>query len=193
MEAVHARPERSPRALLAIAVALLLLVVIACAALALFGAKGRVRYRRYVSQPLPDGTRYTFLYPEELRTVVENGGNPSPGVVRNVTVYNSFIRETDWDRLRRKVGLGGQSHDESISVLPYAVKGGIARDRRWSDRWTRGGRTRHNEFIDDRRTQLQFALYLDAPADESARFQTIRPTVVRSFELLPPGTEPPSP
>lgn len=60
----------------AVAVCLLLASAALFVALRAAVGSGRGEYKRFVSAPLPDGTRYTFLYPAHLGVVQ---AYPSPG------------------------------------------------------------------------------------------------------------------
>src|ERR1051325_2105484 len=62
---------------------------------------GRPQYRRFTSQPLPDGSRYTFLYPAYLHDIHETGQGASQGVTQNVSVYNRIGNPSVGERLGR--------------------------------------------------------------------------------------------
>lgn len=204
MEAIRPSARPFPQLLLGIAVALLAGALIAVAVLAIWLTVSRPpSYRRYVSPPLPDGSRYTFLYPAHMEDVAEGGGNPSPGVVQNVTVHNREQSETTWDRLRRGVGLRVMSRGEHVDVLPvqlsldprgrfYGVKDGRARDRRWSDQWARGGLVGHSEYLEVKRLKMRFYLRHGAPANAEAQFRRHNATVAQSLQVLAPRAEVPS-
>jgi hypothetical protein len=168
--------------------ALLIVVILAT----LWVRPWSTRYRRFVSKPLSDGSRYTFLYPAHLRDIQENGAGASPEVTQCVTVYTSNQSQTDWDRLLRHLGIPILSPAESISVVVIPLKPRRVRDRRWSERWARGGGLRDNEFLVDARTKTQFVLMHSCPSDSAAQFEQNNPVITRSFQVLPPSASPSS-
>ena len=162
-------------------------------------ARSQPHYLRFVSRPLPDGSRYTFLYPRNLQRIREGGGNP--GVIANVRLQSGgAINESPslWDRLQRLMGLPVPYPGESVTVMGYRPKGRISRNSRRHDRWTRGDEVRHNEFIQDSCSQLEFSIYHScytysaSRAAAAAQVEAHGFALVRSFEILPPGSPVPT-
>jgi hypothetical protein len=145
------------------AAGLILLIVVLFTALVM--RPWSTRYKRFVSQPLPDGSRYTFLYPAHLRDIQENGAGASPEVSHSVNVYNMNLTRSGWSRLLRRCGFSVLSPQEAVTVVVIPLKTKRVRERRWSAEWARGGRLRHNEYLVDARTKAQFDLYHDCAAD----------------------------
>ncbi len=150
-----------------------------------------LRYKRFVSRPLPDGTRYTFLYPAHLQNTQENGKGASPNVIRSVTVWTmNRTPPTLWDELLRRLGFAVSSPAEDVSVVVFPVLPRPTRDRRTDERWERMGHLRHNLYLVDARTGLQFSLYHDGPSEATASFAAQDRVIARSFRVLPPGAAP---
>jgi hypothetical protein len=150
------------------------------------------RYRRFISQPLPDGTRYTFLYPSHLQNLRENGPGASPNVTSSVAVSTQNQSLSQWDLLRRRLGLPVTSPAESVHVVVIPLKKRV-QNSRTSGRWTKGDIRRHNEHITDARTRTQFSLYHNCPRDAVAQFERHNQIIRRSFRVLPPGDDVPIP
>ena len=72
----RARSRRAPAVATMVGIAALVVLLFAV----LVWQPWALRYRRFVSKPLPDGTRYTFLYPAYLQNLQENGKGASPEV-----------------------------------------------------------------------------------------------------------------
>jgi hypothetical protein len=185
---VKSKKDRSRIGLLAVSVtALIVILVIGLAAVLLSPWS---RYRRFVSQPLPDGTRYTFLYPAHLQNVQENGTGASPEAIASASVWTMNQSVTEWDRLRGRLGIPAASPAEGIFIIVMPLGRDRVRDRRSSERWSRGGEMRHNEHIFDARTKTQFNLIHRCPQSAAAQFERHNPTIVKSFRVLPPGADP---
>jgi hypothetical protein len=150
-----------------------------------------LRYKRFVSRPLPGGTRYTFLYPAHLQNLQENGKGASPEVIASATVWTmNRTAPTLWDELQRRLGFSVPSPAESVSVVVFPVHPRPLRDRRTDARWERMDDRRHNLYLVDARTGLQFSLYHDAPSEAAASFEAHDRVIARSFRVLPPGAAP---
>ena len=148
------------------------------------------RYRRFVSQPLPDGTRYTFLYPAHLQNLQENGKGASPEVAACVNVWTMNQTESGWSQFLSRLGFSVPSPAESVTVVVIPLKTHNVRDGRRTDRWSRFGGLRRNEHIIDARTRTQFSLLHSCPQRAAAQFRTDDPVIARSFRVLPPGVAP---
>src|SRR5688572_4083491 len=102
------RSRSSRRVLWVVVLGIGLGIVLVAVNGAVWFASSQPSYRRFVSQPLPDGSRYTFLYPSNLQVIREGRGNPSPGVIANVRLQSSGpvnAPPSPSDRLRRLMGL----------------------------------------------------------------------------------------
>jgi hypothetical protein len=150
------------------------------------------RYRLFVSKPLPDGSRYTFLYPAHLQNMQENGKGASPEVTAGVTVWTMNQSDSTWSQFLSRMGFSVPSPRESIGVVVIPLKTRNVRDGRRTDRWNRFGGLRRNEYLTDARTRTQFILYHSCPASAAAQFAAHDPVIARSFRVLPPGTASPN-
>ena len=151
------------------------------------------QFRRFVSQPLSDGTRYTFLYPAHLDRVTEGGGG-SPDVTHSVTVSKkdrSNEAARDWIRTRLSLAVPPDAETVTVVVVPQKTR--HVADSRSDERWARGGELRHNEYLVDSRTRTQYSLYHSCPDTAKAQFAAHSPTIARSLQVLPPGSAPPVP
>lgn len=153
--------------------------------LLLSAQSGPSPYRRFTSQPLPDGSRYTFLYPAYLKDVQENGQGASAGVTQNVSIYNRQVNYSSWERLHRWLGRPVAEPMESVSVLVVPQKQSVIENRQ-SEGWERGLVRRHNEYLTDSRTRAQFLLMYSCPRNAPAQFERNHLTIVQSLQVLPP-------
>lgn len=165
------------------------------------------RHRRFVSQPLPDGSRYTFLYPANLQTVHEAGGRlPLPsGAIAAVTLQSNGpinAPASPWDWFRQRLGFA-VPFSESVSVMATPAEARVSHDIRRairrSEGWVKGDEVRRNQYLHDPRTQLQFSVYHSCyaaatpPPAAALQVRAHNSAVVRSFEVLPPGSSIPAP
>ena len=155
---------------------LLWLLGIGCLAvplLLLSARSGSGGYRRFISRPLPDGSRYTFLYPAYLKYIQENGPSGSTGVTQNVSIYNRQVRNSPWDGLRRWMGLPDAEPMESVTVLVLPQKQG-AGDSRHGREWERGLERRHDEYLHAQLRELQSGTRRGAVPAGSERYGPLR-------------------
>jgi hypothetical protein len=159
-------------------------------------------YQRFTSRPLPDGSRYTFLYPSNLRVIREGGGKPSPGVIANVTLQSSGAvnaSPSPWDRLRRRIGVAVPYPGESVTVLVTRLKGPVTQDSPPPRRWADGTGVRQNASVRDTRRRLQFSINhncftFTAPQAAAAdQLGTHNAVLSQTFEVVPPGAPLPEP
>jgi hypothetical protein len=148
------------------------------------------RYRSFVSKPLPDGSRYTFLYPAHLQNIQEDGKGASPEATHNVIVWTMNRSTTQWDLILRRLGFPVQSSGESVSVLVIPLKSKTVKDSRRIERWEHGGDLRQNIYLDDARTRTQYLMLHGCPSEARAQFERHHPVIERSFRVLPPDHEP---
>jgi len=99
------RPANPRQPWLLAGLGLLTLLVAALAGLLfLLSGAGTPAYRRFVSRPLPDGSRFSFLYPAHLQDQVEGPGG-SPKVSHGAAAYTADQSLSTWDWMRCLVGL----------------------------------------------------------------------------------------
>jgi len=164
-------------------------------ALFAFGRSRLTGFHRFVSQPLSDGTRFSFLYPEYLSDVVETPGGGSPEVVHSVSVYNRAgehpydVNRTPWGTWWRKIGL---SHAENITVVVIPIETANMKDNRSSKEWISGWERRRNEYLDDARSRLRFELYYSC-AKDAPQFKSHSRIIAESFRVLAAGAGPTDP
>jgi hypothetical protein len=150
------------------------------------------RYRLFVSKPLPDGSRYTFLYPAHLQNVIENNTRVAPNVTQSVSVYTMNRSESTWSEwLSRRGFVPSAAESIGAVVIPLRVRN--VRNGRRTERWSRLGEMRRNEYLIDARTRTQFILIHDCPASAARQFEAHDPVIARSFRVLPPGAAPAAP
>ena len=187
LSTAESRPRRASTAGLAVGAAALVALLLAV----LVGHPWALRYRRFLSRPLPDGTRYTFLYPAHLQNVQESGPRAASHVIENVSVYTmNRTPPTLWDELLRRLGVPVSSSAESLGACVVPAQGRPLRDRRTDVRWERLGAVRHNIEVVDARTRLQFSLAHDGPSDTRTSFEAHDRVIAHSFRVLPPGAAP---
>jgi hypothetical protein len=148
-------------------------------------------YRRYVSPPLPDGTRYTFLYPKYLKAVRANWFGHSFGMMDSVHIDSGQETFTLLDRLRAWVGIPYQPRDGFAQVIVgrMAPRFGTSRRETMSTSSTENA---HDVILIDGRSHLRLWLTYreESHPDQFARDS---PVVARSFCVLPPGAPIPAP
>ena len=81
------------------------------------------QFKRFTSKPLPDGSRFTFLYPAYLKNIVEGPGG-SPGVIHSASIYDrggeqpGDVNRTPWGSLARQIGF---THAESVTAVRFPL------------------------------------------------------------------------
>jgi hypothetical protein len=151
------------------------------------------RYRRFISQPLPDGSRYTFLYPAHLQNLQENGKGASPEVTGGVNVWTMNQSVSQWGLILGRLGFSVTSPAESVTVVVIPLKSKPVKDSHRTERWERSGGLRQNTYLVDARTRTQYFLYHSCPSTARDQFERHRPVIERSFRVLPPDPKPSPP
>jgi hypothetical protein len=144
-------------------------------------------FRRYTSKPLPDGSRFTFLYPAYLTDTHEGpGGSPeviwSAGAHNRSGEHSSDVTRTAWGAFLRRAGL---SQADEVSVVVIQLKEKSIKDSRSSEEWVRGWERRHNEYLVDSRSKLKLQLYYSC-AQDAGQFRWHSRIISDSLQLLPP-------
>lgn len=156
-------------------------------------------YKRYVSPPLKDGTRYTFLYPSRMS---RNGLGISIG---------SGVRCPSMEVHSMALGDCDNSPPSAVSTFLERFLPRSASEFGWSgvdvlvskedSLWLSGRSETNNDsesfvsralFISDARARLRFKVDCFV-LKERPRAQSEVRTVIRSFRILPPNTPVPSP
>jgi len=151
-------------------------------------------YRRYVSPPLPDGTRYTLLYPATLE--------PTNWTPRSVNFHKP--EETFAASVVKIVPLllgarPAPERSEYLTVLHGPLKdreSGLPDSRQEVE--LVGGAGRHHGsravHIVDARARARFVLHhvISGQANDPRAIR-VGPAVARSFRVLPPGATAPRP
>lgn len=187
------------------------LVAILLLALPLFAPQPapRASYTRYVSPPLPDGTRFTFLYPSDL-ALEKNARMPTGSSVQfstpSPTLASSNFLLTEAAILR------DTQPREAVSVMVMPRKGwksypkmnlmnfpkmNLRRDYQRVEQYRllsllhKVGN--HGLDLYDARTQTWFLLDYSGTI-KSGHYAAHNAAVIQSFRILPPGTSagPPS-
>ena len=169
------------------------------------GLAPSVGFRRYVSRPLPDGTRYTFQYPTYLKHISQGWLDQSNQFI-TVRIDSIGTQPVPWMAVRggKAVtyclhGAGGGSwpapHEEFISIVVGHSGEVVFPPGRQSIRrdiqWVGPNGSHHALAITDARTHLRFQL-IHEDRYIPALFQQTDPVVTDSFRILPPGTSPAS-
>lgn len=178
------------RSIILAAIALVAVILVAVVTF----RSGQPSFHRFVSQPLSDGTRYTFLYPAHLEDVVEGKGG-SPNVTNSVTIYKKHRRKRPsvWQLMGTWLRLAVPTDEESVTVVVIPQKAAIVTASRSNAHGAGSGRLWHDEYLVDARTRTQFSLYHRCPDTSRAEFEAHNPTIAKSLQVLPPGASPPSP
>jgi hypothetical protein len=158
-------------------------------------------YKRYLSPPLPDGSRYTFLYPVNSR-VNEIGGHSTDGAsmdgarsyMDGVRVDSKVEKKTFLTQFLALLGMQKPSQRFGIlvSLLAPSKPGDLHRKRR--DEWsTEKGVHYHSMYLPAASAGLVLELLNWEVSPPPALFRQTDAVVSSSFRLLPPGTSPPAP
>ncbi len=148
-------------------------------------------YRRYVSPPLPDGTRYTLLYPAALE--------PTNRTARSVNFYKreqTFLASV----VQIVPFLFGTRRAPERSEFLTVIHGPL-KDRESSlpsSRQEIEGVGKHEAQrevrVVDARAKARFVLFHVIRSQANDRHEVrISPAVTHSFRILPPGVQTPSP
>lgn len=170
------------------------IVLVALVLIALGASRGS-GYRRFVSKPLPDGTRYTFLYPEYLTNISENGKGASPSVTATVNISTRFSAQPVMNRFLSWLHMAPSATSDRVSALVIPHRGGPLLKQARHSKEHGGGAVwfSHAETIDDERTQTQFVLAYMCDGDREDQYKSHHLAVASSFRVLPPGAPEPNP
>ena len=167
------------------------IIAIAGAALAalLFSISPSTRYRRYLSPPFPDGSRYTFLYPSHLKTVSEGWYQ---GAIQSVRIDSGAEQFTILDRIKAILGIPWLPKRGSITVVVGAAAETGAVDRqanvqaqRKDDLRVVGDDCQHNIYLVDGPSRMRLLLYHEERFHPDL-FNETDAVVSRSFRVVPP-------
>lgn len=147
-------------------------------------------YNRFVSRPLPDGSRYTFRYPSWIDSPSEQPPDVFAVWSSRVNTFAAFAINLQRRQGRQQPVFRGINLVAGYQRWP-GVK--IGADVRRETRGTKNGRFFHDVIIKQKRTRTWFTLSYNGSAVERARFQETAPVVAASFRVLPPGAPVPSP
>jgi hypothetical protein len=152
----------------------------------------QVRVRRYVSPPLPDGTRYTFLYPlwdrwpytfASPQGIDVEGSCPRDEAGWLIETWDTFFHDRDYPNYPE--GL-------SVQVLPPDM---VTENKRYETAGIRNASLFHHSVtIKDARSRRRFILtHSSFPWYREEYFDRSDPTVIQSFRVLVPGEPVPVP
>lgn len=172
-------------------------MIVAAVALALLSAtfylawrSAPAPYKRFVSKPLPDGTRYTFLYPSWMYPPPEP---PADDVyVDGSHRIDKFVRAMLWRigvRTRAQTLRPARTTGIYVAYRRAPIKADARRVRRREG----GDWLHHYVDLEDRRSQNQFSLNYLGSVTDRARFEQAEEVVTQSFRILPPGVPVPKP
>lgn len=173
-----------PQRLVALFGLLLLLIFGGATAFILFTRQPtQVRaYRRYVSPPLlPDGTRYTLLYPNHL--IARDGWfNPSQGTLHSVHMSASATKG-EWLRLwslrlRARFFPALLPPPGDLTVVVGRADKGTTQNKRNDTHW-------QDATVTDARSQLRLRIFQSNFSDAIGR------SIADSLQFLPPGASVP--
>lgn len=154
-------------------------------------------YKRFVSQPLPDGSRFTFLYPARLSHAQQEPARPELGLTQIVSIKAGQTRSR-WDKVRRllaQVGLLQEREQEYVyaSAGPLQAKWRVARDKRWQQDWQGFGVVNRHVYLRDARTDMQITLTHSRQRNKKGRVAPNDPVITNSLAVLAPGAPVPTP
>lgn len=148
----------------------------------------RDTYARFVSPPLKDGTRYTFLYPSRMASARYRavGGN---------VLLESPVKAPQ--PFGKGSALSGTAHAavgyDFIEVNQEVLAPGYRADPRRDNRLNSKSRLAHTILLFDTRSRRVFQLNHEAHPRFGQRFKQDDKIVSNSFRILPPGAPVPSP
>lgn len=183
-EQPNERQQRSKKPIWAAGITAVGLLLLVAFAVAVGRGSG---YRRFVSKPLLDGTRYTFLYPEYLTRISENGKGASPNVIANVNLNTPYSGQTQISRFLGWLKMAPSVTAESITVVVFPSKTTVLKDSTESREWPPNFFQRQDQAIKDVRTNNEFVLMYSCEADRIAQYRRNHLSVTSSFRLLHPG------
>lgn len=166
-----------------------LLAPILCAALLAFAAwraQGPA-YKRFVSPPLADGTRYTFLYPARYNSV--------SGIGTNALLLDDETRRlTLLDRIRQYIPLGPvRATLAGLRAGEITVQVDHPRQKRANSRTEIKESRRRFISIEDARSRSYFFVSHINYFSEPTRFDAESKVFSQSFQILPRGAPIPAP
>lgn len=144
------------------------------------------RFTRFTGQPLPDGSRITFLYPSYLPDVEEGGGGPD--LIETVSVLDRGgeqpwdVNRTPWGGWARQLGI---THAEHVTVIVAPLKEKNLEDSRSSVRSVQGWAQGRSETLIDATRKLRIQLMYSC-AKDAGQFEQHSRTIADSLQLLPP-------
>lgn len=159
-----------------------------------------VGFRRYVSRPTPEGTRYTFLYPAYMTKISANRPDTKDITYESVSLYSSPA-PVSWTPVRGGVPVTYPAPAKDSRSPPVPLNEGISvevgqkypppflrptpprRDRQWAG----PDGSHHDIALTDPRTQRRFWLNHDAYF-APALFRQTDPVIADSFRILLPTT-----
>ncbi len=141
---------------------------------------------RFVSAPLTDGSRYTFLYPQQMKLRSGTDTNcflqeddPTPGVMAQ-------LRSMLPGRRNKSLMLAGLSRDEiRVAVAEQKPPFHDSKNNTISKR---------NQYIsiEDAKSQTYFFVEYHCYSANEERFKTQSEILAQSFRVLAPGQQPPN-
>ena len=170
-------------------------LLVACiAALVLWRGAGAAS-KRFVSAPLKDGTRYTFLYPARFAASV-----PSPppasrqdAPLQSLNIYDEG-QPSAIERARKRLGLdAANALSPRLSQIAVIVteQYGTAKNSRVETHGAKKQTVHHTVEIHDAPSRsIVFAMHWGV---DRALFDTESRTFRQSFQILPPDTPIPTP
>ncbi len=172
--------SRTARRYLKLTTAILIGIAVIAVAAITIPREPAISFRRYTSPPLPDGSRYTFLYPSHLKAVQE-GYNRGAGVVQSVQLLPG-----GWGLMPSSATNHGSI---TVVVGSLASMGGQIPQQRKDGYEVIGNESRHDIYLADTRSGMRLRLY---HSQSLTLFSATDPAVSKSFRLLLPGELPPT-
>lgn len=147
--------------------------------------RGRSEYTRFVSAPLKDGTRYTFLYPKRMKEVMTRTldfvleERPQPSFVNRWMAWLIRRPLSNTVVATKRIETFAM-HDSKLNTLASFRK--TERKPRWN-----------SIEIWDSRSKVVFIVTHYRMFELQADFEHDDAILSRSFQILPPGVPVPSP
>lgn len=139
-------------------------------------------YKRFVSPPLRDGTRYTFLYPARFALASSSGGDAS--------LYD-VPQPSGFQLLAMRVR--GQTNYLRMPASEITIQNGSQNGTPSTSREVIRGRGQSIINITDRRSSSYFFVRHINWGSNLTRFDSEDAVFRSSFQILPPGAPVPSP
>lgn len=172
---------------------LLATIILLLAALTMVWLRRPAEFKRYVSPPLPDGTRYTFVYPRRMTQIVPSRIHKQPppiitSVLGGVYIDDVFTAAPSGFQ-KWLNGLLKRSNSFEVSYVSVAVHSAFDASvpPRREDKTVSSSFLSRLVQLEDRRTRQRFWLACSVPSVQHEQAEQETKTIADSFRVLRPG------